>query len=153
VTGLEVIVAALAAGAGAGAGDAANAAVFDAYTGLKGLLRRRLVARPQAVEVLDAEQTDPQVWQARLGPHLAAADTDHDDEVLTAARRLLELADPEGTQAGKYQLDLQNAQQPQIGDNSIRIDTNYGPAAGSMTGPVTVTYPGPLPVPPAAPGA
>jgi hypothetical protein len=140
-----MIVAALAVGAGAGAGDVAKSAVVDAYTGLRDLLRRRLPGHSPTVEILEAEPADPQVWQARLGPHLAAAGLDDDAEVLDAARRLLELADPAGTRAGKYH--------PQIGDNSIRIGANYGNAAGVMSGPATVTYTGAPPVPPAAPEA
>lgn len=153
MTGLEVIVAALVAGASTGAGNAAKTAVVDAYTGLRDLLRRRLAGRSQAVEVLDAQQTDPYVWQARLGPHLAAVGLDRDDEVMAAARRLLDLADPDGTRASKYQLDVSGAQQPQIGDNSVRIGINYGNAPGTATGPMTVTYAGAPPVPPAAPEA
>ncbi len=42
---------------------------------------------------------------------------------------------------------------PKSGDNTVHIDTNYGPAAGTMTGPVTVNYGEQLPVPPAVPGA
>lgn len=153
VNGLEMIVAALAAGASTGAGDAAKTAVVDAYTGLRDLLRRRVAHRAQMIELLDGGPTDPQTWQARLGPPLAAAGVDHDDEVLAAARQLLELADPDGTRAGKYHLNLSGARQPPTGDNSVRVGTNYGNTAGSMTGPVTITYTGSPPDPPAAPEA
>jgi hypothetical protein len=42
---------------------------------------------------------------------------------------------------------------PQTGDGTVRIGTSYGPAAGTMTGPVTVTYGEQMPVPPVVPGA
>jgi hypothetical protein len=153
VTGIELIMAALAAGAGTGVSDAAKTAVLDAYNGLRDVLRRRLAGHHRAVEVLDAGQTDLREWQARLGVELAATGADHDDDILAAAHRLLKLADPSGAPAGKYDLDLRGSQQPQVGDNSVRIGVSYGPVAGSMTGSVAVTYPGQPPVPPTQPGA
>jgi hypothetical protein len=44
MTGVELIVAALAAGAAAGVTDATTSAIGDAYAGLKRLLSRRLAA-------------------------------------------------------------------------------------------------------------
>lgn len=153
MTGLDMIVAALVAGAGVGAGDAAKAAVLDAYTGLRDLLRARLGNSSQVAEIIDAQETDQAVWQAGLGSHLAASGADQDDEILAAARNLLELADPAGTEAGKYRFDLRGAQHLQIGDNNVRIENSFGPTAGTMSGPVTVAYPGALPVPPPLPEA
>ncbi|MFI7426902.1 hypothetical protein ACIBPB_07945 [Micromonospora sp. NPDC049836] len=123
---------------------------MDAYTGLRDALRHRLTGRPQAEQVLEGEETDPGVWQARLGAELAEVGADRDEQVLALARQLLALVDPEGTRTGKYQVDLRGAQQPQVGDHTVRIDTNYGPTAGTMSGPVTVQY-GQLPVPPVQP--
>src|SRR4051812_23425053 len=54
MTGVEVIVAALAAGAGVGAKDAAKTAVVDVYTGLRDALRKRLAGRDNAQKVLNA---------------------------------------------------------------------------------------------------
>ncbi|GIG87648.1 hypothetical protein [Plantactinospora endophytica] len=153
MTGVELIMAALVAGAGVGAGDAAKAAVLDAYTGLRNVLRRRLAGRPSAVQVLDAESTDPEEWRARLGAELTVVGAHHDEEVLAIARQLLELADPAGIRTGRYDLDLRGAQQPQVGDNSVRIGTSYGPVAGTMTGPVTVMLSGQPPIPPQSPEA
>jgi hypothetical protein len=152
VTDVEVIVAALAAGAGAGSSDAAKAAVMDVYAGLRDALRRRLAGRRDAERALEADETDPEVWQARLGHDLTDSGADRDEHVLAAARHLLRLVDPDGTQVRKYIVDLRGAREPQVGDGSVRIGTNHGPAAGTMTGPVTVTY-GQLPVPPAQPEA
>lgn len=96
MAGVEVILAALAAGAGAGSGDAAKAAVADAYTGLRDLLRRKLGGRP----VLEGE--------------LIAAGADRDEEVLAAARRVLEAA-------ARY--DLREAKGVQIGDHNTQHNT------------------------------
>lgn len=151
LTGIEVILAALAAGASVGTGDAARAAVADAYAGLRDFLRRRLIGRPEAERTLDAPGADQERWPASLGDDLLAAGADRDEQILAAARRVLELVDPVGTQAGKY-MDLSGARQPHVGDNNISIGASYGPTAGTMTGPVTVTYGSP-PIPPARPAA
>jgi hypothetical protein len=125
VNGVEVIVAALAAGAGAGTSDVAKAAVTDAYTGLRGALRRRLTGRPQAEQALDAEETDPNVWQAHLGADLAEVGADHDEQVLAAARRLLDLVDPSGSTGGKYQIDVREAKGVQVGDHNTQHNTFF----------------------------
>ncbi|WP_428963078.1 hypothetical protein [Micromonospora fluostatini] len=128
MTGVELIVAALAAAATAGV----TSGVQDAYGGLKGLLARRLSGRDRAVRALDARETEPGVWQARLGADLRAAGADSDEQILAAARAVLVQADPAGTRAGAY-----------------TVTTNYG-AVGQFHAPVTF-HQGP-PVPPAPPG-
>ena len=153
MTGVEVIVAALAAGTAAGGRDAAKTTVFDVYTGLRGMLRRWLAGHDRAEQYLDAHEIDPEVWQTRLGQDLTDTGADRDEQILAAAHQLLALVDPAGANASKYTVDMRGAQQPQTGDNTVRIGTNYGPIAGTMTGPVTVTYGEQPPVPPAAPEA
>jgi len=131
VSAVEVIVAALAAGAGAGLHDTASAAVQDAYAKLKDLIRDRIGGR--GAQALDAEETEPGVWQTRIGDALAESGAADDEQVQDAARRLLALADPEKAKS-----------------LNIDIVTNYG-AAGEFHAPVTFNQ-GP-PVPPALPGA
>ncbi|MDG4816548.1 hypothetical protein O7628_13690 [Micromonospora sp. WMMD956] len=128
MTGVELIVAALAAAATAGI----TSGVQDAYTGLKALLVRRLSGRNEAVRALEAEETRPRVWQALIGDDLHACGADADEQVLTAARTLLAQADPAGTRAGVY-----------------TVTNNYG-AMGEFYAPVTFQQ-GP-PVPPPSPG-
>ncbi len=150
MTGVELITAALAAGAGAGASGLATAATNDAYTGLRDALRRRFTGRRQAEQALAAEETDPGVWQTRLGDAVTEVGADHDEEVLAAARRLLALVDPAETQAGKYAVDLRGAQGVQVGDGTVHVDTNQGGAVGTFNAPVS--FGTPPPIPPAAPG-
>lgn len=133
MTGVELVVAALAAGATAGVTNTATSAIQDAYMGLKSLLGRWLTGRKPAVEALQAEETEPGVWQTRIGEDLAASGAAGDVEVLAAARRLLGLVDPDGERAGRF---------------NVTVHTNYG-AAGTFTGPVTFNY-GQPPTPPGA---
>jgi hypothetical protein len=96
MSAVEVIAAALAAGAGAGLRDTASAAVRDAYAGLKDLLKRRIGdLDDQTVQALEADETEPGVWQARIGDALTASGAASDKQVLAAAGRLLALADPD----------------------------------------------------------
>jgi hypothetical protein len=133
VSGVELIVAALAAGASAGVTNTATAAVQDAYAGLKQQLGRRVGGGKQAQRALEADETDHDVWRARLGEALSVSGAATDEQVLAAARRLLALTDP-GT-AKTFNID---------------VGTNNG-AVGDFAGPVTFNQ-GP-PVPPAPPAA
>src|SRR5689334_3248829 len=62
MTGIEVILAALAAGAAAGTTDAAKTAVLDAYSELRDVLRSRLTGRKRATQMLDAVEAEPGRW-------------------------------------------------------------------------------------------
>jgi hypothetical protein len=123
VTGVEVIIAALVAGATAGSTEVAKTVIADAYTGLKNLLRGRLADRPAAREALDACETEPDCWEAVLGDELTESGADTDEQVLATARRVLEQADPDGTRAGRYQVDASQARGVQVGDHNTQTNT------------------------------
>ncbi len=123
MTGVELIAAALAAGATAGVTGAASAAVQDTYAGLRDMLRRRLLSRHQAEHALDADETQPGVWQARLGRDLTEAGADRDEEVLAAAFTLLSLVDQAGAASGRYRVDARQAKGVQIGDHNTQHNT------------------------------
>jgi hypothetical protein len=91
---VEVIVAALAAGASAGVSGTATEAVKDAYGVLKALIRRRFAGREQARTALEADETESEVWQARIGDDLRQSGADGDAAILAAAQELLQMADP-----------------------------------------------------------
>ena len=120
MTGLELIVAALAAGASAGVTNTATTAIQDAYTGLKGILRRWLASRAQAQQALEADEVEPGAWQTRLGDHLTQSGADHNEDILTAARQLLTLTEAAGT---RYQIDLREAKGVQVGDQNTQHNT------------------------------
>lgn len=149
---LELITAALAAGGGAGVTAAASSAVQDAYTGLKNLLKHRLAGRSGTGEVLEANEADPGVWQARLGADLTATGAHQDRDVQAAALLLLGLVDPDGARSGRYTVDAGGASGVRVGDGTVHVETNYGVATGTAEGPITINY-GNLPSPPAPPGA
>lgn len=124
-----MIVTALAAGAVKGAGETASAAVSDAYQGLKRLLGRMFGTNSRAELVLTEHETDPDTWQAPLAKLLAEVGADRDTQVVAAAERLLELADPQGSSAGKYVIDARGATVANIGDHARQTNTFGAPSA------------------------
>ncbi|MGI5146878.1 hypothetical protein ACQEVC_10915 [Plantactinospora sp. CA-294935] len=122
MSAVEVIMAALAAGAGAGMKDTASAAVKDAYAGLKALLKAHLGGHgDEVVQALDADETAPGVWgETCLGEVLTESGAAADEQVVAAARRVLQLTDPVGSAAGKYQIDLREAKGVQVGDHNTQ---------------------------------
>ncbi|MFE1986886.1 hypothetical protein [Streptomyces mirabilis] len=96
MTEVELVVTALAAGAAAGLTDTRRGAVHDLCTELREAVRRRLVSGGgdgvrgnYGVRVLDAYETDPDVWWTRLLQVVTACGVETDQEVLAAARAVL----------------------------------------------------------------
>jgi hypothetical protein len=89
---ISLIVAALAAGAAGGLKDAAGEAVKDGYNELRGLLQRRFGGKPDAEIALEKHAEKPEVWEAPLRDALAETGADRDEELIAAARKLLEAA-------------------------------------------------------------
>jgi hypothetical protein len=120
---VSLIVAALAAGAVAGAQNTATEAVKDAYTALKALLGRRLSGRASGEVALAQHEAKPQQWGSALEAELVEVKAGDDPAVVEVAQRLMALADPTGSQAGKYLVDLRGAQGTQVGDHNIQHNT------------------------------
>lgn len=118
---VELIVTALAAGAGIGVQDVASKTVGDAYSGLKALLARRLADRPGAAAALAADETDPQVWQVRIGEALDRSGAAADAEVLACAHHLLTLA--AASAPGKFPVDARRSNGVQVGDHNTQTNT------------------------------
>jgi hypothetical protein len=124
MTGLELVLAALAAGASAGVTDTASSAIRDAYAGLRESVRLRLARRGEsALGVLTASEAEPGVWEAGLGEELAAAGVDRDEEIIAAARALLEQLVTEEQESGGRSVDARGAKGVQIGDRNHQTNT------------------------------
>ena len=124
---ITLIVTALAAGAALGVTDTASTAVKDAYAGLKALVRKRFVGRPDAELVLTKHEKAPDTWQA---PLRAEAGADRDRDLVAAAEALMSLVDRPGTRAGKYTVDARGAQGVQIGDRNRQDNVFNAPPGG-----------------------
>jgi len=93
--GIELILAALAAGAAAASKDVASQALKDAYNGLKALLIDHFGGRPEAELALAQHATKPDVWKLPLQDALTSTGADTDAAILEAARHLQQLAERE----------------------------------------------------------
>ncbi|MGW3247056.1 hypothetical protein [Streptomyces sp. NPDC001070] len=96
MTEAELVATALATGAAAGLTDTSRGVVHDLHAALREVVRRRLsgaggnsVRGGYGVRVLDAYETDPDVWWTRLLQVLTGCGVESDEEVLAAARAVL----------------------------------------------------------------
>jgi len=124
MTGVELVVAALAAGASAGLTDTASSAVRDTYSGLREAVRRRLSARGEdSARVLAASEAEPEVWQGRLHDELIESGADQDAEILAAALSLLRELGTADWQSSAQRVDARDAKGVQIGDHNTQTNT------------------------------
>jgi hypothetical protein len=106
---ISLVIAALAAGAVAGLKDTASQAVRDGYASFKALLASRFAGNQQAEAALDNAELQPGLTQVLLAEHLRAAGADGDDELLQAARALLE-------HVGNYNVRIMGGKGIVVGD-------------------------------------
>ncbi|CAL9524260.1 hypothetical protein SUDANB176_03914 [Streptomyces sp. enrichment culture] len=94
MTEVELVATALATGAAAGLTGTPRGVVHDLHAALREEVRRRLTRGGNGgrggygVRVLDAYDTDPDVWRTRL-LQVLASEMEIDDEVRAAARAVL----------------------------------------------------------------
>jgi hypothetical protein len=93
---VTIILAALVTGTAKAAGDA----VPDAYRGLKALILKKFAGKPAAEMVLDEHEKDPETYAAPLKKSLVEAGIDKDEEILKAAKQLLEQLKPQEQASG-----------------------------------------------------
>jgi hypothetical protein len=124
---ITLIITALAAGAAAGAidglKDTAKDAATAAYGKLRGLVQRRFAGRPHGELALTEYQTAPQKWEGLLTAELTEAGADKDQELLDAAKALMDLVDRAGAGRGKYNVTISGGQGIQVGDGNSQINT------------------------------
>ncbi|MFF4834691.1 hypothetical protein [Streptomyces sp. NPDC001315] len=87
---VDVVATALATGVAAGLTDSGRGAVHDLHAALSQAVRRRLRGGSgYGVRVLEAYETDPDVWRNRLLKVLTGSGVETDEEILAAARAVL----------------------------------------------------------------
>lgn len=122
---VSLIIAAITAGAAAALKDTASAAIKDAYSGLRLLVKRRLGGGATADAEVEGVERQPRPDASPLKAQLEAAGAADDAELLRAARALLEKVDPEGTRAGKYNVTVTGGKGVVVGDNAT-VTMNFG---------------------------
>lgn len=117
---LSLIMAALVAGAAKAAGDAAP----DAYQGLKALIKRKFGGEPKAEMVLEEHESDPETYEAPLKKKLLEAGADRDEEILAAARKLLDEMESKDSTPGSFQTTFQGeVKGAQVGNRNQQTNT------------------------------
>jgi hypothetical protein len=123
---ITAIFAALAAGAAAAAKDTASAAVKDGYEGLKQLLRKKFTGRVTESNAVDAHANAPEKAEEILRPAMKEVAADRDDELIAAAKALLESADDSGAVRARYALTVEGDVQGLVQGNHNRVNMNFG---------------------------
>ena len=99
---MEPITTALIAAAVAGVAKMGEQAIVDAYNGLKNLIHRKFGSDSEVAKAVEAVEAKPESEgrKATLAEELKAAKAEEDQELVEAARKLLEQiqAQPGGTQ-------------------------------------------------------
>jgi hypothetical protein len=127
---VEPVLVALSAGVAMGMSETASTAVKDAYQKLKDaigkMLRRQVVGEDGELDTTVTTErmlADPEAHRADLATALERADPDEREDMLAAARKLLELVGPHASTAGKYRVNLENNLGVQVGDHNTQTNT------------------------------
>lgn len=123
---ITLVVTALAAGASAGAieefKDDVKDAVKVAYAKLRGLAKKRVAGRPDGELALERHKAAPQKWESVLASELTEAGAADDEDLLAAAKALMELVDRAGASSGKYNVTVSDSSGVQVGDGNIQFN-------------------------------
>jgi hypothetical protein len=123
---VTLILAALAAGASAGALDAlkddAKEKVKAVYGKLHGLVKKRVSGRPHGELALAEYESAPRKWEGLLTAELTEAGAARDDDLVAAAKALMELIDQPGAKSGKYNVTIKNSKGVQVGDGNFQVN-------------------------------
>lgn len=119
---VTLIVTALAAGAASALQAGTAAAVKNAYSQLRALVKKRLAGRSDGELVLTRHETTPKAWEAPLVAELSAAGAEGDAELVAAAQALMNLVDEAGSRSGKYAVTVRDSQGVQVGDRNTQTN-------------------------------
>ncbi|OLE37325.1 MAG: hypothetical protein AUI36_26570 [Cyanobacteria bacterium 13_1_40CM_2_61_4] len=120
-----LILTALTAGAAASVKDTASAAIKDSYSGLKALIQRKFRDQPKAQTALDEYEADPDTYEKPLRKALGTSSVDQDEEIITAARQLMTLVQPQAAMGYNIVQNTGNVQ-GQIVENKGSVTMTFG---------------------------
>jgi hypothetical protein len=125
---LTALIAALVLGAAEGLKATASQAIKDGYSSLKALLLHKFGDKGEVNDALEGVERKPdsEGRKTTLKEELEAAEAYKDEELLAAAKALLEKADPQGAQKGKYNIAFHGeVKGAVIGDHS-QVQMTFG---------------------------
>jgi Tetratricopeptide repeat len=122
-----LIATALTVGATSAVPAGVEAALEDAYTALRALVKKLFADRPGGQHVLARHEDAPQAAERALAAELYAAGAEGDADLVAAAETVMGLLDqPEG-RSGKYAVTVRESQGVQIGDHNVQSNV-FGPS-------------------------
>jgi hypothetical protein len=123
---VTLILTALATGASAGALEAlkddAKEKAKAAYARLHGLVKKRVSGRPHGELALAEYDSAPQKWEGLLTAELTEAGAARDDDLVAAAKALMEIIDQAGAKSGKYNVTIKDSKGVQVGDGNVQVN-------------------------------
>jgi len=123
---ITLIITALTAGIVAGTQDTAKDAVKEAYSGLKALLQRKFAGKPSAEVALTEHENDPETWEAPLKKALVQTQVDQDQDIITAAQKLMAQVNPQQAAIGKYNVQITGNVQGFAQGDYHHVNMNFG---------------------------
>jgi hypothetical protein len=125
---LTILVTALVTGAAEKLKPTAGKAVEEAYEGLKALLLRKFGDKEDVSDAVDKVEGKPgsQAREGLLKEELEAAGAHEDEELLAAAKALLEQADPQGAQQDKYSITFHGEVKGAVIGDHAQVEQKFG---------------------------
>jgi hypothetical protein len=123
---ITLIVTALSAGASAGAIDSLSddikSSAKSAYIRMRHLVMRRAHGDANTAIVIAEHSSDPKPYEASLAQKLAELNAGEDQELVEAAKSLLELLNRAGAGSNKYHVSVADSKGMQIGDGNHQVN-------------------------------
>jgi hypothetical protein len=121
---ITLIVTALAAGATTALQETAGTAIKDAYQGLTTLLKQKFAKDPKATIALESHAEDPQTWQKPLEKSIRETGVAEDQDVLSAAQKMLELIQSQKS-SPKYAVDIRGNVKGFVQGDHANVTMNF----------------------------
>ncbi len=124
---ITLVVSALVAGLTTGVTETAKTTVNEMYTSLKTRVQKKAEGITDVHEALNKVEDKPEskARQEVLKEELAKLKIEDDAELIELAEALLKKVDPQGTQSGKYNISITDAQGVVIGDHT-QVEQHFG---------------------------
>jgi hypothetical protein len=121
---VSLIMGALASGTVTGLQESASAAVKDACTRLRDLVKSRIAGHHQAEAAFEGYSQDPETWQKPLEKSLETTGVVADPVVLEAAQKLMSLLQQSGAAGARYAIQVNNAKGVQVNHDGGNVQNN-----------------------------
>lgn len=123
---VTLILSALSLGAAAGVQAAASATIKDTYQGLKTLIQRKLIDKPEGELILAKHTEKPNTWELPLKETLIEVGADKDEEIIKAAQRVMTLVNPQQAAIGKFNVQVAGDVQGFVQGDNTQVTMTFG---------------------------